>query len=194
MSFFNKLKFIRRLMDDPDMDALYRDLKEGRLRPGADEVERAARKWEEFFYFHSWEYGVAQGMKIGRNPKIEPFVVFTGFDKIMIGDDFVAGSFSTIRAVDAPIRIGNKVLLGPMTAVIGANHGYDDLRVPIQDQPQISGPVVIADNVWIGTGAMIMPGLVVGEGAVVAAGAVVTNSVPPRTVVAGCPAEIIKER
>jgi acetyltransferase-like isoleucine patch superfamily enzyme len=194
MSLFNKIKFMKRLMDDPDLDALYRDIKEGRIRPGADRVERAARKWQEFFYFHSWEHGITQGMKIGKNPKIEPFVVFMGFDKITIGDDFEASGFSTIRAVDAPISIGSKVLLGPMCAIIGANHGTDDLKVPIQDQPQVSGPIVIADDVWIGARAVIMPGLVIGEGAVVAAGAVVTKPVPPRTIVAGMPAKVVGER
>lgn len=194
MSMLGKLRFVKRLMDDPDLDALYRDIKEGRLRPGADHVERAARKWEEFFYHHSWEHGVKQGMKIGRNPRIEPCVVFTGFDKITIGDDFEISGFSTVRAVDEPISIGNKVLVGPLCAIIGANHGTEDRTVPIQDQPHVSAPVRIADNVWIGAGSIIMPGVEIGEGSVIAAGSVVTKTVPAGVVAAGRPAEIIRER
>ncbi len=194
MSLLKKLKFMKRLMDDPDLDALYRDIKEGRLRPGADRVEQAARRWQEFFYFHSWEHGITQGMKIGKNPKIEPCVVFMGFNNITIGDDFEASGFSTIRAVDEPITIGNKVLLGPMCAIIGANHGTEEIDVPMQDQPQVSAPVRIADNVWIGAGAVIMPGVEIGEGAIVAAGAVVTKNVPARAIAAGVPAEAVRER
>lgn len=41
------------------------------------------------------------------------------------------------------------------------------------------GNTVIADGVWIGMRAMIMPGITIGEGAVVAAGAVVSKDVAP---------------
>ena len=40
-------------------------------------------------------------------------------------------------------------------------------------------------NVWIATGAIILPGVTIGEGAVVGAGAVVTKDVPPWTVAYG---------
>ncbi|GBD13884.1 2,3,4,5-tetrahydropyridine-2,6-dicarboxylate N-acetyltransferase [bacterium HR24] len=50
------------------------------------------------------------------------------------------------------------------------------------------GRIVIEDNCFIGTGAIILPGVRIGPNAVVAAGAVVTRSVPPDTVVAGVPA------
>lgn len=194
MSWWSKVKFLKRLMDDPELDELYRRLKEGRLVPAADAVQQSVRQWEEFFYFHSIEHGIRHGMKVGRNFQVEPYVTFFGFDRIRIGDDFVCGSFATLRAVDAEIRIGNQVSLGPMTAVIGANHGFAELRLPIQEQPQISQPVQIADNVWVGTGAIILPGVSIGEGAVVAAGAVVTHAVAPYSVVGGCPAQVIRER
>ena len=50
----------------------------------------------------------------------------------------------------------------------------------------------IKDRVWIGAGAIIMPGVTIGEGAMVAAGSVVTRDVPPRMVVAGIPARILR--
>ena len=55
------------------------------------------------------------------------------------------------------------------------------------------GAVVIEDHVLVATGAMIMPGVTIGTGAVVAAGAVVTRDVPPRSLVAGVPARVIRE-
>ena len=45
----------------------------------------------------------------------------------------------------------------------------------------------------IGAGAVILPGITIGEGAMVGAGSVVIKDVPPFTVVAGNPAEIIKK-
>jgi len=51
---------------------------------------------------------------------------------------------------------------------------------------------VIEDDVWIGSGAMILKGVTIGSGAVVAAGAVVTNDVPAHCMVAGIPAKVIR--
>lgn len=56
------------------------------------------------------------------------------------------------------------------------------------------GDTVIADGVWIGMRAMILPGITIGEGAVVAAGAVVVKDVPPYTLVGGNPAREKKKR
>ena len=53
--------------------------------------------------------------------------------------------------------------------------------------------IVVGDNVWIGGRAIILKGVIIGDGAVVAAGAVVTRNVPPRTIVAGVPARVIRE-
>lgn len=55
-------------------------------------------------------------------------------------------------------------------------------------------PVIIGDDVWIGTGAIILDGVTIGNHVVVAAGAVVTKDVPEYAVVGGIPARIIKNR
>lgn len=55
-------------------------------------------------------------------------------------------------------------------------------------------PVIIGNDVWIGTRAIILDGVKIGDGAVVAAGAVVTKDVPPFAIVGGIPARQIGER
>jgi acetyltransferase-like isoleucine patch superfamily enzyme len=52
--------------------------------------------------------------------------------------------------------------------------------------------IIVGDNVWIATRAMILKGVTIGEGAVVAAGAVVTKDVAPYTLVGGVPARVLK--
>ena len=54
-------------------------------------------------------------------------------------------------------------------------------------------PVTIGDKVWIGLNAIILKGVVIGEGSIVAAGSVVTRDVPSWVVVAGNPAQVVRE-
>ena len=59
-------------------------------------------------------------------------------------------------------------------------------------EPASATPVIVEDNVLIGANAVVIEGCRIGHDAVVAAGAVVVEDVPPNTVVAGCPAKVIK--
>lgn len=49
-------------------------------------------------------------------------------------------------------------------------------------------PIVIGSDVWIGSGAILLPGIEIGHGAVVGAGSIVTKSVEPYSIAVGCPA------
>lgn len=53
-------------------------------------------------------------------------------------------------------------------------------------------PTLVRRGASIGSGAVILPGITIGENALVAAGAVVTADVPPRTLVAGNPARVLR--
>jgi Tetrahydrodipicolinate N-succinyltransferase len=61
-------------------------------------------------------------------------------------------------------------------------------------EPASATPVIVEDDVLVGANAVVIEGVHVGKGAVVAAGAVVINDVEPDTVVAGCPARVIKKK
>ena len=52
----------------------------------------------------------------------------------------------------------------------------------------------IGNDVWIGTGAIILGGVSISDDAIVAAGAVVTKDVPPYAIVGGVPAKVIRYR
>ncbi len=53
-------------------------------------------------------------------------------------------------------------------------------------------PIDIGDNCFIGGGSTILPGTQIGDDCIVAAGAVVSGTVPPRSIVAGNPARVIR--
>ena len=54
-------------------------------------------------------------------------------------------------------------------------------------------PVTIGNNVWICTGAMILPGVTIGDGSVIGAGSVVTKDVPSGCLAAGNPCRVIRK-
>ena len=193
MGLLDKIRFFKKLMDDPELDRLYKEVKERKTSPEVAEIENALIRWAGFLHSHSLEYGVKNGMKVGRNPQVEPMVVFTGFNQIEIGDDFVASSFCNIRAVDAPIKIGNQVSLGPGVAIIGANHGFAPGSAH-QDQPQESGRVEIGDDVWLGAHCIVLPGVKIGAHSVVGAGSVVVRDIPEGTISGGVPAKELRPR
>jgi maltose O-acetyltransferase len=87
------------------------------------------------------------------------------------------------------IRIGDDVSVSPEVFVLSASHGVDDPEFRVE-----TAPVVIEDNVWIGTRAMVLPGVTLGRGCVVCAGAVVTRDVAPLTIVGGVPARPLGTR
>lgn len=86
------------------------------------------------------------------------------------------------------ITVGDDVLIGHNCVIATLNHVMD----PDHRADMIPAPVKICDKVWIGANVTILQGVTIGEGAIIAAGAVVNNDVPPRTIVGGVPARILK--
>lgn len=95
----------------------------------------------------------------------------------------------TLDGRGALLQIGNNVDIGPQVTIWTAEHDVDS-----PTHQSVFRPVIIEDDVWIASRAMIMPGVTIGRGAVVAAGAVVFQNIEPYTVVAGNPARAIKRR
>lgn len=54
-----------------------------------------------------------------------------------------------------------------------------------------SADIIVEEDCWIGTGAIILAGAHVGRGSVIGAGSIVTKDIPPYAVVVGNPAKII---
>jgi acetyltransferase-like isoleucine patch superfamily enzyme len=90
----------------------------------------------------------------------------------------------------AGIRLAERVMVGPKVTFITLGHAVD----PGERRRWITGaPIDVAENVWIGAGATILPGVTIGRDAVIAAGAVVADDVPPATLVAGPKATVRRE-
>lgn len=93
---------------------------------------------------------------------------------IHVGKNFYA-NFQCVLLDAAAIHIGNDVLFGPAVHIYTVNHP------PNSEERRQGGcfakPVSIANDVWIGGGAKVLPGITIGEGAIIGANAVVTKDV-----------------
>lgn len=124
-----------------------------------------------------------------------------------LGYEFVAvvhpsAVISRRARVDAGAVIGAGVIVASHTSVgahvvlnRGANIGHDNRLEPfatIGPGATLAGAVTIGPGAYVGVGATVRDHLDVGDGAVVAAGAVVVKPVEAHTLVAGCPAQVVK--
>ena len=127
---------------------------------------------------------------LGRGSVVESFCcINNAVGDVIIGEHTRIGLHNTIIG---PVTIGSHVNLAQGITVTALNHNFSETGKRIDEQGVSTQPVVIGDDVWVGTNAVILPGVTVGCHSVVAAGAVVTKDVPDGCVVAGVPAKIIK--
>ncbi|OME03146.1 acetyltransferase [Paenibacillus odorifer] len=112
-------------------------------------------------------------------------------------------NISTFGGSTEKLTIGNLVSIGgDVNFILGGNHRYDcfttyPLRKHIlnKDSEALSkGPIIIGDDVWIGSHSVILSGVNIGRGAIIGAGSIVTKNIEPYSIVAGNPAQIIKYR
>jgi len=135
----------------------------------------------------------------GSNFVFDPDGVYS-FESIHVGDNVDLGYRPILLATKSVIRIGDDVMFGPEVTIRGGNHRFDVIGLRMRavteemKRPEDDLGVVIEDDVWIGTRAVILHGVTIGRGSVVGAGSVVTKSVPEFTIVAGSPARVIRRR
>lgn len=128
--------------------------------------------------------------RVGENAWIEPPFYFSYGKNINIGDNFYA-NFNLTIVDDHTVTIGNNVMIAPNVTISVTGHPvHYTLRA---NGEMFSFPVVIGDNVWIGSHAVINPGVKIGDNSVIGAGSVVTKDIPPDVVAAGVPCRILRE-
>lgn len=114
--------------------------------------------------------------------------------KIRIGNN-VGISSACIRAKNS-ITIGDNVKIGGDCILIDTDaHSLDYAirRNPNVDSPNAhSQPIVIGDDVLIGTRCIILKGVTIGARSVIGAGSVVTKSIPEDCIAAGNPCKVIR--
>ncbi len=125
--------------------------------------------------------------------RIEPGAIIR--EQVQIGKNAVI-MMGAILNIGAVVGEGTMIDMGAILggrATVGRNcHVGAGAVLAGVIEPASATPVIVEDNVMIGANAVVIEGCRIGQGAVVAAGAIVVNDVAPNTVVAGCPAKVIK--
>ena len=113
--------------------------------------------------------------------------------KILIGNNVFIGN-NTEFNISKKISIGNDSLIASNCRFIDHDHGTNDLSVSIRLQKPKTNPIMIEENVWIGTNSTVLKGVSIGKGAIIGAGSVVNKNVPQDEIWGGVPAKFIKKR
>ena len=149
-------------------------------------------------FFRGMEYmEIGDNSYFGKNAWVEALDEYgaqTFQPRLVIGNNFSMQYNCHIGCIES-IEVGDNVLLGSKVYITDHFHGNitkEDIGVPPVKRPLSSKPVKIGNNVWIGDNVTILPGVTLGNNVIVGANAVVTKSFPDNTVIAGCPAKLIK--
>ncbi len=115
-----------------------------------------------------------------------PFNINYGLTTRFGRDSFV--NFGCTFLALGGITIGEGAFIGPHCVLATEYHPEE----PAKRHSLLTKPIVIGRNAWLGADVKVLAGVTIGENAIVAAGSVVTKDVPPDTVVAGSPAQVIR--
>src|SRR5215204_6065867 len=126
---------------------------------------------------------------VGEGTEIRPPLRVDYGSHIRIGARSFA-NFGLVALDVARITIGDDVQIGTNVQLLTPTH-------PVEAEPrrakwEAARPIAIGDNVWLGSGAIILAGVTIGENTVVGAGAVVTRDLPANVVAMGNPARVIR--
>ena len=122
----------------------------------------------------------------GENVKIYQPVVFYGAEALDIGNNTSVAPYVHIWC-GGRVIIGARCMIGSHVAITSLTHNYKDSQMwkTIEEKS-----VVIKDDVWIGSHAVIMPGVTIENGAVIGAGSVVSKDIAENAIVYGIPATV----
>lgn len=183
------------------------------LRVQAIEFQKAIARMR----VQSWRFA-----EFGKNSVIWPPLTVAAPDRVAIGDSVSIGrgAWLSINASAANregkpmlvmgsgvnfgtgafivcaerVEIGPDVLAANNVFIADTYHQYRDPDRPVLGQGMVPPrPVRIEAGAFLGVNAVVLPGVTIGERAYVGAGAVVTHDVPPRSVVVGNPARVVRQ-
>ncbi|MDX2142283.1 MAG: glycosyltransferase [Rhodospirillaceae bacterium] len=116
-----------------------------------------------------------------------------GKKRLVVGEAVLIGRRATLSS-GTHLEVGAHTIFGPNVYLSSAEHEYEGnhLKPILHCGVDNLGSVVVEENCWVGTNAVVTGNIVVGRGSVIGANSVVRQSLPPFVVAVGSPARIVK--
>jgi len=112
---------------------------------------------------------------------------------IVIGDHANIGFNCEIFSASR-VTVGKSILMAAYTYLVGGDHLYDRIDIPVLDQGRTARGIDVGDGVWLGTHVVVTDGSAIGRDAIIGAGAVVVGTVPDYAIATGIPAKKQRDR
>jgi putative colanic acid biosynthesis acetyltransferase WcaF len=127
------------------------------------------------------------GARIGEGVVIRSHVNITFPWRFSAGDHVWIGEEVLILTL-APVTIESNCCISQRAFLCTGSHDFSSPTFSLR-----TSPITIREGSWVAASAFIAPGVQIGPGSMVAAGAIVLADVPPRVIVRGNPATLVKE-
>ena len=127
------------------------------------------------------------GARVGEGVVVRANVNVTFPWRVTIGDHVWLGEEVLILSL-APVTIESNVCISQRVFLCTGSHDFRAAGFSL-----VTKAITVRSGSWIAAQAFIGPGVEIGEGSMVAAGSVVTENVPPRVIVRGNPAQVVKQ-
>lgn len=124
----------------------------------------------------------------GARVSISPDARIWGTHGVTLEDDVGINAFTHIFGAGG-VHIGARTSISTLCSIASITHSE---RIATR-RHGIEAAVVIEEDCWLGTGAIILPGVRIGRGSIVGAGAVVTRDIPPLSLAVGVPARVVRQ-
>jgi maltose O-acetyltransferase len=123
-------------------------------------------------------------------------LLFFEMTNVSIGEGTVINAHLTLYdEYQGLITIGQRVAIATGVTIVASswpNNSHISQLDYVCENLIKTVPVILEDDVWIGTNVVILPGVTIGRGAIIGAGAVVTHDIPPYSIAVGIPAHVIR--
>jgi acetyltransferase-like isoleucine patch superfamily enzyme len=165
--------------------------------PIPNNVRLGARSWlHSSFAFAHYRSRAAIGVRVGSDTGLYAGTFFDLGPQAIVEVGNHCSIVGAIFATNGRVVIGDFALIAHEVVLADTHWPTPGIRQPpaeqSRDSQQPASSIEIAANVWIGTQAIILGNVRIGEGAIIGAGTLVTQDVPPFTLCAGNPMQIVR--
>ena len=131
---------------------------------------------------------IGSGVFIGRNT-----ILSCKNGDIVLGDRANLGFNCEIFSAST-VHVGADVLMAAYTYLVGGDHLYDRVNIPVLQQGRTSRGIDVGSGAWLGAQVVVTDGSRVGRDAIIGAGAVVVGDIPEFAIAVGTPAKVLRDR